>query len=301
MSVNASSENPDEDESTLAKLAHTYKVRFILTVFLVIGFLIHFAVSDVIVGDELWGVSTEFYAKAADAIIIAAIVGITYEWYAQKLRARGLEDLIERAIAELQDEDQLSQSEVKAALSEIFSNDQIASFSVFERDEGTDYVSNKIKNSKENVKVIGEFRTGMSSFVDDIHETYHDTKIERLKIDRDIEFQHACPSRQGDGEWLEKQIELFEAAENPGSKYALYHFDSYPPHIAIIIIDSSLLIIDLKQNRPGYVRHDTELVLATHHEEIVSAFNNYSQSIFDEIKAVAEPDPLKDALESAHM
>lgn len=287
-------EDAFETDSVFETL-EAYKVRFLLLVFLVTGFVLHLLVTEATV-HRVFGFPIEFYGKVADAIIIAAVIGITYEWYAKKERKRQLKQVFHNTLDDISHDSSISHTELKIALSQILSSDDVAMFAVFQREDGTQLVQNKIKRADESVRIIGGFRASTGKKIDESSTEYHEAKKERLQADSEVYFCHLYSNEEMTREWLDSHVQLLKASEGQASQYEIHHLDSHPPHISFIIIDGEYVIIDLKDDRNPHGVKDTELVLGTSHEEVVNLFLTYFEFSYDSEKAINSADELKSAL-----
>jgi hypothetical protein len=294
----------DHDEET--QLSRIYrrlrksKTRVGFLVSIIIGILIHVAITSYpeSIGSVLF-LRMEFYTKIADAMIVASVVGLTYEWYTRRERQRELKELTREVVDELLNEYQ-PQASPETTPDELSVSDNLAMFTLQYSSEGTNHIQEKMSNA-DNIRVLGEIRslsrehrTDGSNGEIDIH---HGPSAEIL-AENEVQYRRICGYMPRDditdglnfvppAKWLRSHERLFEAADrNVVSSYQLCTYPSVHAHVAMMGIDNDWLVMAMGHQRtpigeyPKDRIRESDLILTTKNEDIVSAFNIHFDSLW---------------------
>lgn len=274
---------------------------------LLLGIVIHFFVVYFTEGGiHLYA----FFEKAADAIIIAALIGITYEWFASRARHKLLQEEIRDIIDEEEKELRQHVNEVKNTL-EPLADEQTAAFNIIAPSQVEEELREKIEVCNQ-ITCMGDFHIEDSedSYVlDDIQE-YTGNNLEkyiqkRIKTkDDDFKLFRIYPHEERDLDWIENHKELFQRIESEeSSEYKLMrhpHSVEYPlPHFMIIDDDNTpsgdmlILAIPEKESMQDEFKH--RILLHTEDQNIIDAFEDYFADIWDQSRVLNSVDELENA------
>lgn len=283
------------------------KVKFALAMLLLVGILLHFTVVYVTEGGIHF---FAFLEKTADAIIIAAFIGITYEWYASRSRHKLLQEEIREIINEEETELKQQVDEVKHTL-EALADENTAAFNMIAPTQVEEELREKIEVCNQ-ITCLGDFNIeedGEDYLLDNIEE-YTGNNLEkyiqkRVK-NKDDEFQlfRIYPHEERDHDWIEDHKELFEHIESEASSdYQLIrhpHSVEYPLPCFMIIDDDNtpggdmlVLAIPEKESMHDEFRH--RILLYTEDQNIIDAFEDYFADIWDQSRVLNSADDLESA------
>lgn len=283
------------------------QVKLALAVLLLVGILLHFTVVYVTEG----GIHVfAFLEKTADAIIIAAFIGITYEWYASRTRHKMLQEEIREIISREESDLKQEVDEVKDTL-EALADENTAAFNLIAPSQVEEALREKIEVCNQ-ITCMGDFHISEDGdeFVLDNVEEYTGNNLEkyiqkRVK-NKDDEFQlfRIYPHHEADASWIDDHKALFDHIEaEESSDYELVrhpHSVEYPlPRFMIIDDDNTpggdmlVLAVPEKENMGDEYKH--QILLYTEDQKIIDAFEQYFADIWDHSSVLRSKDDLVDA------
>lgn len=262
------------------------KIKLALAVFLMAGIFGHF--SAIYFTED----SLHLFAlleKTSDAIIIAAVIGITYEWYASRSRLnllrREIEDIVRREEAEVVKK----VNEVKGTLESI-AETNTAPFSVIDPNQAEEELREKLEVCNQ-IKCMGQFSIDEEDdgeYTGNNLEKYIEKRIEH--DEEDFELFRINPYQEENQSWQERHAELFKKAnQTENSEYQLlaYSHSAQHPQPSFMIIndhntpggDVLVLAVHKREEMSDDFQHN--VLLVTDDQKVIDAYEEYFDGIWN--------------------
>lgn len=279
------------------------KVKLALAVFLVLGIFIHFII--VFYTEEGFHFFS-FIEKTADAIVIAAVIGITYEWYASQSRHKALQKEIEDIVRREERELRMEVNKVRATL-EALADENTAAFNIISPSQIEEELREKIEVCNK-VLCMGDFHVRENGHETDLFEDiaeYTGNNLERyihkriLTKEDEFELFRIYPHQDEDDSWVEEHKQLFEFInDEDSSDYELVphpHSVEYPLPCFMVIDDDNtpggdLLVLAVPEKEGIGDEFQKQILLYTEDETAINAFENYFADIWDQSRALTSSD-----------
>lgn len=280
------------------------KIKLALLAFLFIGISTHFITLYLSEGGIHF---YSFIEKTADAIIIASVIGITYEWYASQSRLnllrKEIQDIVRTEEKELRNEVHKLNDTLEA-----LADENTAAFSLISPSQIEKELREKIEVCNE-IKCMGDFQVaedGEEDVIEDFIE-YTGNNIEgyihkRIRnTNDDFKLLRIYPHRDEDLSWVEEHKPLLDHTDiEESSEYHLLphpHDVEYPIPSFMIIDDHNtpggdLLVLAIPEKEGIVEQYQKQILLYTEDEKVINAFETYFTDIWDHSKALNSAEEL---------